>query len=93
MGLAKDNRARPGVSQVMEMAFHAPARMSSFVILSLVYIDAEPILCLSGDRLRIISTTISIGSRVMSSRCEVRHIMLHEDSSVFIHDVLSADLE
>ncbi|KAA1466659.1 Thioesterase/thiol ester dehydrase-isomerase [Dentipellis sp. KUC8613] len=40
-----------GVSQAINMVYHAPARL--------------------GDKLKIVSTTIAVGARVMSARCEI----------------------
>ncbi|EPQ58891.1 hypothetical protein GLOTRDRAFT_54445 [Gloeophyllum trabeum ATCC 11539] len=55
----------PGVSQSLNVVYHAPA--------------------LLGDKLRIVSTTIAVGSRIMSARCEIWNDTHHRLVSSGVH--------
>lgn len=58
-----------GVTQSMSIFFHAPAPMwASLIEIRVLHSHYH----YSGTSLRIISTSIALGGRVMSSRCEVR---------------------
>ncbi|TFY67510.1 hypothetical protein EVG20_g3923 [Dentipellis fragilis] len=54
-----------GVSQAINMVYHAPARL--------------------GDKLKIVSTTITVGARVMSARCEIWDVTNHRLVASGVH--------
>ncbi|KAL5525412.1 hypothetical protein ACEPAF_9282 [Sanghuangporus sanghuang] len=56
---------RGGVSQVLDVVYHSPARV--------------------GDRLRIVSTTISLGARAMSARSEIWNQTQHRLVATGVH--------
>ncbi|KIJ11137.1 hypothetical protein PAXINDRAFT_171928 [Paxillus involutus ATCC 200175] len=68
--LATTGKADLGVSQSINILFHAPA--------------------MAGDRLRIVGTTISLGSRTLSSRCEIWNATHHRLVASGVHTGMSA---
>ncbi|KIJ20496.1 hypothetical protein PAXINDRAFT_108621 [Paxillus involutus ATCC 200175] len=70
LSLATTGKGDLGVSQSLNILFHAPA--------------------MTGDRLRIVSTTISLGGRAQSSRCEIWNITHHRLVASGIHTKMSA---
>ena len=59
------------VSQSLNVLFHSPAKRHVFFVCLYLRITDDHMI-LSGCKLRIVSTTIAIGSRIVSARCEVR---------------------
>ncbi|KAF8841558.1 hypothetical protein BDN67DRAFT_901141 [Paxillus ammoniavirescens] len=72
LSLATIGKGDLGVSQSINILFHAPAVS-----------DVR-------DRLRIGSTTISLGSRTLSSRCEIWNVTHHRLVASGVHIKMSA---
>ncbi|KIJ69830.1 hypothetical protein HYDPIDRAFT_35288 [Hydnomerulius pinastri MD-312] len=70
LGLATTGHGELGVSQSINIMFHAPAMID--------------------DRLRIVSTTISVGSRTLSSRCEIWDVTNHRIVASGVHTKMAA---
>ncbi|KAF8842336.1 hypothetical protein BDN67DRAFT_899483, partial [Paxillus ammoniavirescens] len=72
LSLETTGKADLGVSQSINILFHAPA--------------------MANDQLRIVSTTISLGSRTLSSRCETWNFTHHRLVASGVHTKTSASV-
>ncbi|KAF9236188.1 HotDog domain-containing protein [Melanogaster broomeanus] len=70
LSLVTTGKAELGVSQSMNVLYHAPA--------------------MTGDRLRIVSTTITLGSRTLTARCEIWNITEHRLVASGVHTKMTA---
>jgi acyl-coenzyme A thioesterase 13 len=58
-----------GVQQSLNIVFHSPGVPYGQMAHQLFFLLNH---CVRGDKLRIVSTTLTLGSRARSGRCEVR---------------------
>lgn len=92
LGLATTGKGDLGVSLSLNILYHAPAVTFAFSRHTLWYLSALIRYPLArNDRLRIVSTTLSLGSRALSSRCEVS--VSSHPSYVLVYPSFSPDLE